>query len=106
MNSDWKEIARTLVQRYRASGWATIDRHGRDASSLPSTLLDKSGEQTLKVEGRNLNERKVRQWLWDSRRHPAMGDENLFIWVVYDDDRNVTEVGLGVMRVREVVTGG
>lgn len=94
MTSGWKEKAAELVTEHNASGLGCVLDSPETGGDNPE--VESISNDFLEVKGKVLTEKQVRGWLWENRNLPALREATvLYSW--YDEERDISLVGLGVL---------
>jgi hypothetical protein len=106
MNRPWKQIVRALANVHEQYGAAFVRLEDATPVVAPTSPSDpaivnilEDGE-LLKIRGRELSTKKVKQWLWTHRKKRAVTRARGVIWSVYQ--KGWTTVGLAALTDRRV----
>lgn len=91
MNGGWRAMAHKLILQHNQHG-VSLTIPGWEGDQPPD--FDDSGFPVLEVKGPHLQEKQVREWLWQNR---APAKDAHLIWSLYDDGKGISRLGLGVL---------
>lgn len=86
MKRGWREIAGELCRVHATRSCSLVLAEPKQASTFTEV-----GSHTLQTDGRGINPKQVRKWLWQVRSEARNADG---VWSYYDQDRDVSVVGL------------
>jgi hypothetical protein len=93
---DWKKLTSKMSEFHREFGASIISRDSEPLTS--GSLLNLTKEKDMySQEGSDITPKKVRRWLWEMRDKRSMKREGLVLWSAYDEDKNTSCVGFGVL---------
>ena len=94
--TNWKSVVNELRTQFEAKGGATVlVSEPSEGKTVPvQTLAD---EHLLKFEGKKLQPKTVRKWLWEQRDCRVLKRQGAVLFAGYDEAEDTTLVGLGAM---------
>ena len=95
---DWGEIAREVSGRHKDEGSSVVSIGD---SELGDALIDVSPSH-LTMAGREVAPRRIRGYLWENRKTPRLRRPGSVVWSLYDEEEDVSFVGIGLMVERRV----
>ena len=92
---DWKKISRKLVEDHIENGSSVVplSPHSEEGSVVNLSTDD----FCMKSEGKELNAKKVRKFLWENRKKRALNRKQGLIWSAYIEDEDQSYVGVGAI---------
>ena len=96
---DWKKISNKLVEAHATNESAVVflDPHSK------GVLVNLSDDEfCLELEGREIQAKKIRKFLWENRKKRALQREKAAIWSAYIEDEDKSYVGVGALTSPEV----
>ena len=101
MKINWKKFTKKFTEVHDKNGSAVLllDPH----SVKGEEIVNLSKENfILEIEGKELNEKKVRKFLWENRKKRALQRKNALLWSSYMEDEDKSYVGVGATTSKEV----
>jgi len=95
---DWKKISNKLVDAHSEKESAVIALNSESIGILVNLSSDNF---CLEVEGKELQSKKVRKFLWENRKKRALQRKNAVLWSAYIEEEDKSYVGVGAVTSKE-----
>ena len=97
---NWKEITQRLVSLHNKKESAVIRLTPHSKGEMVNLSSD---EFCLEIEGKELQTKKVRRFLWENRKKRALLRSKAVIWSAYIEEDDKTYVGVGALTSKRVM---
>ena len=98
---DWKKISNKLVDAHSEKESAVIALNSESTGVLVNLSSD---DFCLELEGKELQSKKVRRFLWENRKKRALQRKKAVVWSAYIEDEDKSYVGVGALTSSEIAT--
>ena len=96
---NWKEISQRLASLHEKQEAAVI----RFSPESTGEMVNLSNDDfSLKIEGKKINAKKIRKFLWEQRKKRALQRKNAVLWSAYIKDEDKSYIGVGALTTKRV----
>ena len=95
----WKKIVKKLTFEHQQEGSSIVlfDPHSK------GYLVNLTEEDLyLEIDGKELQSKKVRKFLWENRKKRAFQRKRGLVWSAYIEDEDKSYVGVGALTTKKV----